>query len=228
MTTSPAKALYSTLRYWRTAGLQNLELILPEDPEENPENLRKRKEARFQKELEASEKSVQETLASEQKFIYGSGSIQSDLMFIADAPSEEDNISGTPFSGEVGELMDRMLTKMGFQREDIYLTTILKYHKANNAQATQDDFKLCKSILFKQIDLINPKVICTLGSVATTELLQLELPIAKARGQMVSWNNRLVIPTFHPAYLLKKKGARKNVWQDMLSILTILNKTPAE
>ena len=112
---------------------------------------------------------------------------------------------------------------MGFKREDLYITNIVKCRPPDDRHATAEELISCHSWLEKQLELISPPIIITLGSVATKALLKLEAPITQLRGNFHQWKEALVMPTYHPAYLLKKTTAKREVWNDMLAVLEKLN-----
>lgn len=221
MKTHPNRALYSILKYWRSAGLKNLPIYeIEEEDSIDPELKRKELES-----LNEEFKNCQNCSLSGQRLnvVFGSGNPNADLFFIGSAPYKEDDKLGLPFQGETGELLDRMFQKMGFKREELYLSTLVKCRPENDRNPNNDEISSCLSILTKQIQLVQPKIICTLGSLASSHLLNSKDPIARIRGKIKFWNKIPVMPTFHPAYLLKKKAARKDVWQDMLIVLEQLN-----
>ena len=220
---NPAQALYSTLRYWRSAGLQQLEVISQEEEIEENAPAHDSTQVLIAEQEAACASCTQCSLSETRKLpIYGSGPRGAEIMFVGSSPSEVDEGEGRLFGGEVGELLDRMIGKMGFLREELYLCSAVKCRPPGDRNPTEGERSLCRSFLEKQIELIQPKIICTLGTVATSCLLDSRVSIADMRGKLQKWKNFSVMPTYHPAYLVKKKEARRIVWNDMIVIMEYL------
>ncbi len=158
--------------------------------------------------------------------VFGEGDPDASLLFIGEAPGEEEDIQGRPFVGEAGQLLTRLIQKMGFKREELYIANIVKCRPPQNREPFEDEIETCIPFLKKQIDIIKPSVIMTLGAVATRSLL---FPFAKKREGITQWrgkiyyyNNIPVVPTFHPAYLLRNPKDKKLTWQDAQLVLRIL------
>ncbi|MBF0199571.1 MAG: uracil-DNA glycosylase [Planctomycetes bacterium] len=227
--THPARALYSTLKYWRSAGLSQMEIIRPVEeslPQESYEDLRL-KELEQEKELCLSCEQC-ELSQTRQKAIYGEGALNAKIMFIGSSPDEMDEKAESFLQGEVGELMDRMIAKMGFVREELYLCPIVKCRPPSDRSPSGEEANHCRKFIEKQIEIIKPKIICTLGTLASNYLLEINHSITDIRGKMQVWKGIPVMPTFHPAYLLKKKAARHIVWEDMLVIIEYISKVTKE
>jgi DNA polymerase len=160
---------------------------------------------------------------SRSEVIFGQGPLQADIMFISSAPSQIEEASHEPFKNDEGQLLDRMFEKMGYQREQLYLCYAAPCRPPNDRPPNAEELLSCRPWLKEQIELVQPKFIVTLGTVATQALLQIQLPISKLRGQWQEIQTKLgktpVMPTFHPGFLLKKPAARKDVWSDMVGIL---------
>lgn len=229
MSVSPARALYSTLRYWRSSGLHHIEIPKIDEASPDAKELLELKNEKLQK-LNDKTSTCQLCPLSKgrERIVFGQGNANARLIFIIGHLLEKDESENRPLTGEAGELFDRMLQKMNMTREQIYLTTLVKCKTANHKEPEKNEIEACSPILQEQIGLIAPSAICTMGSLATNALLDLDLPIAKARGRQIHWNQTIVFPTFHPAYLIKKKAARKEVWKDMLAILSFLKKSHSE
>jgi len=224
MTSHPGRALYSIARYWRSMGIQQLALTLPEEEQPSPEAIALEKQAHFDTLLPLVESCQKCELHKNRKqAILGSGNIQSPIVFISGPPDEHSDQDHEPLKGEVGELFDKMIEKMGFKRENLYITNIVKCRPPEDRHATNTELTECHSWLEKQLELISPPIIITLGSVATKALLKLEAPITQLRGNFHQWKEAFVMPTYHPAYLLKKNTAKREVWNDMLAVLEKLN-----
>jgi DNA polymerase len=145
-------------------------------------------------------------------------------MFIGEGPGRDEDLSGRPFVGRAGELLTRIIKAMGFSRETVYIANIVKCRPPRNRDPEPSETEACFGYLERQIEIIRPRVICTLGLPATRALLQIKGGISAVRGQQfVFWNGRNgpsgrgipVVPTFHPAYLLRNPAAKADVWQDV-------------
>ncbi|MCF7899538.1 uracil-DNA glycosylase, partial [Candidatus Babeliales bacterium] len=136
-------------------------------------------------------------------------------------PGKDENLQGKPFVGRAGQLLTKIINSMNLKREDIYLSNVVKCRPPNNRTPLPSESETCKNLLLlKEINIIQPKIICTLGSCATKALLGNDIQISKARGNFFIFQEKyLVMPTFHPAYLLRNPNSKKEVWQDMKSII---------
>lgn len=183
--------------------------------------------------------------------VFGEGNPDSMLMFIGEAPGEEEDRQGRPFVGEAGQLLTRLIEKMGFKRQDLYIANIVKCRPPTrgpqkidrfsgveeNREPEEDEIMTCIAFLKKQIEIIRPSVIMTLGGVATRSLLFLEEQkkkkggasegITQWRGKMYHYQDIPVVPTFHPAYLLRNPKDKKLTWQDAQLVLKLLKRNKA-
>lgn len=151
--------------------------------------------------------------------VFGDGSPLAKLMFVGEAPGEDEDIQGLPFVGRAGQLLTKIIEAMGLKRKDVYIANILKCRPPNNRPPEPDEILACRDNLRRQISIIRPKVICTLGKFASQTLLNTETPISALRGKFATYNGIKVMPTFHPAYLLRNPGEKKLVWTDMQKIM---------
>lgn len=150
--------------------------------------------------------------------VFGSGNPKATLMFIGEAPGEEEDRQGLPFVGRAGQLLTKIMEAIGLRREDVYIANILKCHPPNNRMPLPTEISACEENLRGQIKMINPKVICALGKFASQTLLRTQVPITALRGRFYEYNGISVMPTFHPAYLLRNPQDKKLVWEDMKKI----------
>ncbi|WP_028844386.1 uracil-DNA glycosylase [Thermodesulfovibrio thiophilus] len=151
--------------------------------------------------------------------VCGEGDLNSDIMFVGEAPGVEEDLQGKPFVGEAGKLLTSLIEKIGFTRKDIYITNTVKCHPPKNREPFESEISTCFDYLKKEIEIVKPKVIMTLGKVATFALMGAkgkirDIHISKIRGQMFYYNNIPVIPTFHPAYLLRNRKDKWLTWED--------------
>ncbi len=161
-------------------------------------------------------------------FVHGEGSANPEILFIGEGPGEQEDNTGRPFVGDAGSLLDKIIEKMNYSRETVYITNIVKCRPPDNRVPNNSEVKACISYLKRQIDLLKPKIIVCLGKTATNYLLGRELLITKVRGTKFEYNNIPVIPTFHPSYILHQRSkeniskAKWNVWTDMQKVLKLL------
>lgn len=156
--------------------------------------------------------------------VFGSGSPTARLMFIGEAPGEEEDVQGLPFVGRAGQLLTKMIEAMGFKRQDVYIANILKCRPPNNRSPLPTEILACADNIRRQVELIKPEAICTLGKFASQTLLKTERPISALRGQFSEYNGIKVMPTFHPAYLLRNPGDKRLVWHDMKKVMKELHR----
>jgi len=178
-----------------------------------------------------------EHLASSRKnVVFGVGSINTDLMFVGEAPGADEDEQGEPFVGKAGQLLTKIIETMGLQRGDVYIGNILKCRpdtpgqSAGNRKPTADEMKTCSPYLHEQIDLIQPKVIVALGATAVEGLLGKTIGITKLRGTWKTYRGIPLMPTYHPAYLLRNQAMseKRKVWEDMLQVMEKLGMTISE
>ena len=155
--------------------------------------------------------------------VFGSGNPNADLMFIGEAPGEDEDIQGLPFVGRAGQLLTKIIEAMGLKRSDVYIANILKCRPPNNRTPLPAEILECEDNVKRQAELIKPKVICTLGKFASQTLLRTEIPISALRGKFHAFNGIKVMPTFHPAYLLRNPNDKRLVWGDMKKIMKELD-----
>lgn len=149
----------------------------------------------------------------------GHGNPRPRLMFIGEAPGEEEDRQGLPFVGRSGALLTRMLQRLGLSREEVFIANILKCRPPGNRRPTPAEQQTCRPFLERQIRRLSPSVIVVLGSTALHGLLKIETPISKARGVWHAFHEIPVMPTYHPSYLLRNLNARFDTWNDMLMVL---------
>ena len=155
--------------------------------------------------------------------VFGEGNLNANLMFIGEAPGREEDLQGKPFVGRSGELLTKMIENvLGLKREEIYIANIIKCRPPQNRDPEIEEVESCKPYLLKQIEIIKPKIIVTLGRIAFKYLLNNETPITKARGNLYEFNGIKVIPTFHPSYLLRNPSKKKEAFIDLKFIKEFL------
>lgn len=153
------------------------------------------------------------------KIVFGEGNPRASIMFIGEAPGNEEDIQGRPFVGEAGQLLNRLINKMGFKREDVYIANIVKCRPPFNRDPEEDEIKTCYPFLKRQIEIISPHIIVSLGRISAWTLLQTKIPITRLRGKFYEYEGIPLMPTFHPAYLLRNPKDKWLVWSDMQQVL---------
>ncbi len=154
--------------------------------------------------------------------VFGVGSIKTNLMFVGEAPGKDEDLSGQPFVGRAGQLLTKMIQAMGLDREQVFIANILKCRPPENRNPNLYEIEQCSTYLKQQIILIQPKVLCALGSFAAKTLLETESPISRLRGQIHKYEGIDLVPTFHPAYLLRNPSMKKKTWEDLQLIMELL------
>ncbi|MDI6726628.1 MAG: uracil-DNA glycosylase [Smithellaceae bacterium] len=151
--------------------------------------------------------------------VFGEGHEQAQLVFVGEAPGADEDMQGLPFVGRAGQLLTKIIVAMGLTRGDVYICNLLKCRPPGNRNPKEEEIAACEPFLIKQLAALRPKVICTLGSFATNTLLRNEAPISVLRGHFHSYQGIKLMPTYHPAYLLRNPGAKKQVWEDVQMIM---------
>jgi DNA polymerase len=153
------------------------------------------------------------------QLIFGEGPPRAELMLIGEAPDSEEDRQGQCFVGPAGELLLKMLRAMGLEREEVYYATLVKCHPPRNRSPHPEEARLCEPFLRRQIAALAPKIILALGSLAAQRLLRSDLDIVKLRGRFQRYQEILLMPTFHPAYLLQNPEHKRPVWQDLQAVM---------
>lgn len=156
------------------------------------------------------------------RLVFGEGNPSAELLFVGEAPGADEDAQGRPFVGRAGQLLTKIIAAMGLAREDVYICNILKCRPPGNRNPLPDEIAACEPFLIRQIEAIRPRVICALGSFAAHTLLKSEAPISALRGQFHRYHGIPLMPTYHPAYLLRNPGAKKQVWEDVQAIMKLL------
>ncbi len=156
--------------------------------------------------------------------VFGQGNIKADLMFIGEAPGQEEDVSGLAFVGKAGKLLTQVIQSIGINREAVYIGNVIKCRPPGNRNPIRQEIAACSPILFKQIELLKPKLIITLGNVATKTLWPNAPGIMSIRGKLNNYKDTPLLPSFHPSYLLRNSSALSSVWSDMRRIRQILRK----
>jgi uracil-DNA glycosylase family 4 len=156
------------------------------------------------------------------QIVFGVGNPNADLMFVGEAPGADEDEQGIPFVGRAGQLLTKIIEAIELKREDVYIANVIKCRPPQNRNPEPDEVETCEPFLFRQIDLIKPKVIVALGKFAAQALLRTDAPISRLRGRVFEYRGAKLIPTFHPAYLLRTPSSKREVWEDMKLVKTLL------
>ncbi len=157
--------------------------------------------------------------------VFGQGNPQAALMFVGEAPGADEDEQGLAFVGKAGQLLTRIIEAIGMTREEVFIANILKCRPPQNRNPEPDEILTCQPFLEKQIAAIRPKVIVGLGKFGAQWLLKTAEPITRLRGRVGEYQGITVMPTYHPAYLLRNPGAKKEVWEDMKVVRDLLGRS---
>jgi len=167
---------------------------------------------------------------SKTHYVPGEGSHRPDIMFIGEGPGQTEDQFGRPFIGNAGQLLDKIIEKMGYRREDVFIGNAVKCRPPNNREPASDEVAACLPFLRRQIELLAPQIIVCLGKVALNNLLGTSHSMGRIRGQQLSFNGIPLIATYHPSYILHKKAkeeisqAKREVWEDMQKVLALITR----
>jgi len=159
--------------------------------------------------------------------VFGVGAFDADIMFVGEAPGRNEDLQGEPFVGAAGKLLHRLLAEIGVAREDVYIANVLKCRPPGNRDPKADEIDACKGYLKRQLELVDPRVVMTLGNFATRLLLKRTTGITRLRGQIYPWWNRQLVPTFHPAAALRSGDRITDQMREDFQIVARILDTPA-
>ena len=160
-----------------------------------------------------------------QQIVFGVGDPAARLMFVGEAPGADEDVQGEPFVGRAGQLLTKIIEAIQLTREQVYIANVIKCRPPQNRNPEPDEVAQCEPFLFRQIDTIRPKVIVALGKFAAQSLLRTTEPITKIRGREFQYRDAILIPTYHPAYLLRNPPAKRDVWEDMKRVRQLLDQS---
>jgi len=161
---------------------------------------------------------------SRTNLVFGDGSAAARLLFVGEAPGYDEDRQGLPFVGRAGQLLDKMIQAMGMRRLDVYICNVVKCRPPQNRNPDADEVAACSPFLFRQIEAIQPVVICLLGTYAAQTLLETNSSISQLRGKQRYWRGIPVVATFHPAYLLRNPAQKAASWSDLIKVMELINK----
>lgn len=245
MSARPDEPLRNQLRIWKSLGFEFLEAYEVAESEagmgDDPAGLAgnsilggpdlapaEREEALARIAAEVGECVACRLCNSRTNTVPGEGSAMAGLMFVGEGPGATEDRMGRPFVGRAGELLDKMIDAMQFRREDVYIANVVKCRPPNNRQPEPDEMATCLPFLHRQIEIIRPEVIVTLGKTALSGLMpeMRQRSMSAARGNWLDYHGVPVMPTFHPAYLLRSPQQKRVVWEDLQMVMRVFGKAP--
>lgn len=161
--------------------------------------------------------------AGRTQIVHSTGNLQADLMFVGEAPGADEDAQGFPFVGRAGQLLTKIIEAIGMTREEVFIGNINRCRPPGNRQPTPEESETCKPYLLREIAVVRPKVVVVMGNTATQNLLNLKIGITKLRGNFQEYFGVKVMPTFHPAYLLRDPHKKREVWEDMKKVKEYLS-----
>jgi len=161
---------------------------------------------------------------SRNNIVFGVGSNKAPVLFVGEAPGRDEDIQGEPFVGEAGQLLTKMIIAMGYQRSEVYICNLLKCRPPDNRNPLPDEIAQCSPFLLRQVKAIAPKAIVALGTFSAQTLLGSTEPISRLRGRFHDYHGIPLMPTFHPAYLLRSPEKKREVWADLQQVMKLLVK----
>lgn len=199
------------LRYEEELGIVDIPVDkkTPQDPAKQLEAIRK----------EIGDCKRCKLCAGRTNIVFGVGNPGADLMFVGEGPGRDEDLQGEPFVGRAGQLLTRIIEAMGLARQDVYIANIVKCRPPDNRNPEPDEMATCSPFLQQQIQAIRPKVIVGLGNIAIQTLLQTKTGITRLRGEFHDYCGTLLMPTYHPAFLLRNANKKVEVWEDMQKVM---------
>jgi DNA polymerase len=154
--------------------------------------------------------------------VFGIGNPDASLMFVGEGPGADEDVQGVPFVGRAGQLLTKIIEAIGLERSEVYIANVVKCRPPENRNPEPDEIETCQPFLFRQIDAVAPKVIVALGTFAAKTLLATNDPISRLRGRVFPYRGAQLVPTFHPAFLLRSPDRKRDVWEDMKKVRALL------
>lgn len=159
--------------------------------------------------------------------VFGTGNPQAELAFVGEGPGADEDAQGEPFVGKAGQLLTKMIEAMGYRREQVYIANVVKCRPPGNRNPEPDEIQACEPFLRRQLEAVGPKVVVALGKFAAQTLLRTTTPITRLRGTWSTYQGVRLMPTFHPAYLLRSPEEKKKAWADLQLVMAELGRPPA-
>jgi DNA polymerase len=156
-----------------------------------------------------------ELAKTRRSFVFGTGSPDANVMFVGEAPGRDEDLQGEPFVGAAGQLLNKILAAIGLEREEVYIANILKCRPPGNRDPRPEEIASCEPILRRQIELVSPVILCTLGAFAARTMLGVTTGISRLRGRLHDYRGIPLVPTYHPAALLRNPAWKRPTWEDV-------------
>lgn len=156
------------------------------------------------------------------QIVFGAGNAGASLMFVGEAPGYEEDIQGFPFVGRAGQLLTKMIEAIDLKRESVYIANVIKCRPPENRNPEPDEVAACEPFLFRQVKSVRPRVIVALGTFAARALLRSQDPISRMRGRVYNYGGAKLVPTYHPAYLLRNPASKREAWEDLKLVRRLL------
>jgi uracil-DNA glycosylase family 4 len=201
----------------------------PESRVESPESTVHSRESTGSGSLEAIREDIGDCVRCKlctlgrRQIVFGVGNPNADLMFVGEAPGRDEDLQGIPFVGRAGQKLTQIIEAIGLTRDAVYIANVIKCRPPENRNPEPDEVEQCEPFLFRQVDTIKPKVIVALGTFAVKSLLKSTDSISRLRGRVYDYRGAKLVPTFHPAYLLRNPSCRREVWEDMKKVRALLS-----
>ncbi len=151
--------------------------------------------------------------------VFGTGNEKAKLVFVGEAPGADEDAQGMPFVGKAGQKLTQIIQAIGLTREEVYITNVLKCRPPNNRNPLPEEIRCCEPYLIAQLKIINPETICALGTFAAQTLLKTDQPISKLRGRFHTYQGIRLMPTYHPAFILRNPQYKRDVWEDVQKLV---------
>ncbi|NOK07063.1 uracil-DNA glycosylase [Myxococcus xanthus] len=164
--------------------------------------------------------------STRKNLVFGSGNPRAELVFVGEGPGEHEDLQGVPFVGAAGDLLTKMIGAMGYRRDDVYICNVVKCRPPGNRNPEPEEVAACEPFLRAQLVAIQPKVVVALGKFAAQTLLRDSTPITRLRGNWRTYEGIQLMPTFHPAYLLRSPAEKRKAWEDLQAVMKVLGKQP--
>ena len=159
---------------------------------------------------------------SRKNLVFGVGSETAELVIVGEAPGQKEDLTGEPFVGRSGQLLTRMLGAIGLRRDQVYICNVIKCRPPSNRDPSSEEVETCSPFLLRQVQAIDPRVVMTVGKFASQRLLGVDESMGRMRGQTHQWEGLPVVPSYHPAYLLRNPAAKRQAWEDLLRVRALL------
>ena len=218
------KDVKSMLEYYQALGFDNLPLSVKTLPVTDTGTGLSRQERLLNLKKEIGDCHLCKLSKGRKNIVFGTGNADARIMFIGEAPGKDEDLQGLPFVGEAGMLLTKLIEKMGFKRDGVYIANIIKCRPPMNRDPEEDEISSCRPFLDKQIEVIAPEFIITLGRIALMTLTNnSKIRITAARGTFFEYKGVPVMPTFHPAYLLRNPKDKWLTWADVQKVMERMN-----